>query len=390
MQAQPPSHSVTPTGRKRSLSQSHSNAGAKRTRTEPQARIDSFFPRPTTSQGRGISPPTNATLSPEASPIPITLMIKDNKTRKNEYLPSDPDAYAGRMQLMVYRKLLSELVATNPPYDFKPLWTKLRLDSSAIFPTKFLVQAQLIQYATPEFETTCLDDLVHSWHRLVRQSNIQGVDPRLELIYRLRPPPDAKQKGKAVEINQPLEFTNNSEDENLARAIAASLEETSADSSTSVPKDLQSRSPATNQNTECAGIDLDLVSPEQPAVLVSGVEDVQLQWALQQSISPQAPASGPSDIAGEYYFKTAFGIRTNSQIGPSTINHRQNDKKGKGRATDFGQEEAEGIRRYRIIGTKKFLYDETQLESHLTHVLQWWRGERKPEGVSLDNAFRCS
>jgi len=316
MQAQPPSHNATPVGRKRCLSQSYSNAGAKRTRTEPQARIDSFFPSPTTSQGRGISPPTNATLSPEAFPMPITLVIKDNKTRKNEYLPSDPDTYAGRMQLMVYRKLLSELVATNPPYDFKPLWTKLRLDSSAIFPTKFLVQAQLIQYATPEFETTCLDDLVRSWHRLVRQSNIQGVDPRLELIYRLRPPPDAKQKGKAAEINQ-LEFTNNSEDEGLARAIAASLEETSADSSISVPgpsKDFQSHSPAANQNTECAGIDRDPALPEQLVVLVSEVEDVQLQWALQQSISPQVPASGPSDTAGEYCFTTAFGIRANSQI----------------------------------------------------------------------------
>jgi exonuclease V len=220
------------------------------------------------------------------------------------------------MQLMVYRKLLSELVATNPPYDFKPLWTKLRLDSSAIFPTNFLVQAQLIQYTTPEFETTCLDDLVRSWHKLVQQSNIQGVDPQLELIYRLRPPPDAKKKGKAVEITQP-EVGNSSEDEELARAIAASLEDISTGSLASVPgpsKHIQSPSPATNKSIEHASIDVDPVLPEQPVAPISELEDVQLQLALQQSMLPQVAAPGPSDTAGEYRFITAFWIRVDSQI----------------------------------------------------------------------------
>lgn len=224
------------------------------------------------------------------------------------YIPSHPDTYSGRMQLMVYRKLLSELVATNPPYDFKPLWTKLRLDSSAIFPTKFLVQAQLIQYTTPEFETTCLDDLVRSWHKLVQQSNIQGVDPHLELIYRLRPPPDAKQKGRAVEITQP-EVRDNSDNDELARAIAASLEDLTAGSLTSVPgpsKHYQSHSSPATDSIEHPSVDVDHVSPsQQPAVPVSGLEDVQLQWALQQSMLPQVASPGPSNVAGEYSFKTA-------------------------------------------------------------------------------------
>jgi len=218
---------------------------------------------------------------------------------------------------MVYRRLLSELVATNPPYDFKPLWTKLGLDSSAIFPTQFLVQAQLIRHTTPEFETTCLDDLVRSWHKLVQQSNIQGVDPHLELIYRLRPPPDVKKKGKAVEITQP-EVGNDSDDEELAKAIAASLEDVSAGNLASAPgpsKHFQSHSLATDKNIEHASTDMDPLSPSQPAVPVSGLEDVQLQWALQQSILPQVAAPGPSDTAGEYSsFKTAFWIRVNSQI----------------------------------------------------------------------------
>jgi len=72
------------------------------------------------------------------------------------------------------------------------------------------------------------------------------------------------------------------------------------------------------------------------------------------------------------------------------MNLPQNDKKGKEQLMGLGQQEDGGIRRFRIIGTKKFCYDDSQLQSHLTHVLQWWRGERKPEGVPLDQAYRCS
>lgn len=49
-----------------------------------------------------------------------------------------------------------------------------------------------------------------------------------------------------------------------------------------------------------------------------------------------------------------------------------------------------GIRRYEIIGTHKFQHDDRQLDKHLTHVLKWWHGQRKPEGVSLEHSYRCS
>ena len=39
-----------------------------------------------------------------------------------------------------------------------------------------------------------------SWHKLVKEANIQGIDENLELVYQLRPAPDTKQKleGKAI------------------------------------------------------------------------------------------------------------------------------------------------------------------------------------------------
>ncbi|KIL71568.1 hypothetical protein M378DRAFT_65079 [Amanita muscaria Koide BX008] len=43
----------------------------------------------------------------------------------------------------------------------------------------------------------------------------------------------------------------------------------------------------------------------------------------------------------------------------------------------------------KIIGTKQFLYDEVLLENHLTDVLEWWYGKRKPRGVPVHLSRRC-
>lgn len=48
-----------------------------------------------------------------------------------------------------------------------------------------------------------------------------------------------------------------------------------------------------------------------------------------------------------------------------------------------------GIRRFKIIGTKTFLHDDLELDNYVTQVLKWWRGERRPEGVSLEHSYRC-
>ena len=39
-----------------------------------------------------------------------------------------------------------------------------------------------------------------SWHKLIKEANIQGIDENLELVYQLRLAPDTMQKreGKAI------------------------------------------------------------------------------------------------------------------------------------------------------------------------------------------------
>jgi Exonuclease V - a 5' deoxyribonuclease len=143
-----------------------------------------------------------STSSNSAVNPPIILHLKENKTKQYPTVPTHLDTRSGRLQLMLYRRLLSQLVATSPLYDFNPVWKKLGINSSSRLPTKFLVQANLIS-DNSDFQPTTLGDLVSMWHEFVVEANIQGVNENLELVYRLRPPPYKKQKSKANTANPP-------------------------------------------------------------------------------------------------------------------------------------------------------------------------------------------
>ena len=197
------------------------------------------------------------------------LYIKDNKTRRHPSVPPHHDTLSGRFQLMLYRRLLSQLVAKSPLYDFNPLWKKLGVKSSSRLPTKFLVQANLISDNT-DFQTTSLDDVVTSWHKLVKEANVQGVNENLELVYRLRPPPDRKQKSKAI---------SSSEVDNCDTA--------------NTPKDIPTPQIAVSENSSAGPSDGATVTKGVGALpSVSDLEEAQLQWALRQSMTPLADQEG--------------------------------------------------------------------------------------------------
>lgn len=42
-----------------------------------------------------------------------------------------------------------------------------------------------------------------------------------------------------------------------------------------------------------------------------------------------------------------------------------------------------------VIGTRTFAYDASALDTYLEKIMAWWRGERMPEGVDVDEAFKC-
>ena len=228
---------------------------------EPPDRREGTDAEISTSSTSGVNPPT-------------MLYIKDNKTRRHPSIPPHHDTLSGRLQVMLYRRLLSQLVAKSPLYDFKPLWKRLGVKSSSRLPTKFLVQANLISDNT-EFQTTSLDDVVTSWHELVKEANVQGVHENLELVYRLRPPPDRKQKSKAISIPEvDICDTANTPTKDIPAPQIAASENCTAGPSNHVGDRAMI--------TEGLGV--------LPSI--SELEEAQIQWALRQSMMPLTDQEG--------------------------------------------------------------------------------------------------
>lgn len=43
----------------------------------------------------------------------------------------------------------------------------------------------------------------------------------------------------------------------------------------------------------------------------------------------------------------------------------------------------------RVIGTRSFEYDGKALDPYVQDVMKWWRGEREPRGVEIEDAVKC-
>ena len=214
-------------------SSSHGTPESKKPRRAPspsQQRITEFLPITTKSQPVELestceehpsTPPPTPSSSLDRSPR-CTFQIRDAKTRRRNYLPSHEDTLPSRIQLMLYHRLLKDLVSASPAFDFNSLWKQMKLESSKVFSTKFLVQAGLIT-ESDSFRMVCLDDLARAWMDMVQQLGTCEIDPNLQLIYRLQPAISKwkrKDKGKA---NMQVPTHLSQEDQDLSRAIEASL-----------------------------------------------------------------------------------------------------------------------------------------------------------------------
>jgi len=269
---------------------------SKRVRTDtpsPQKGIDTFF---SSQKQPSLSVEAIVDLKPHERKY-TTLYISDAKTRQRKWLPSDEDTEQGRMQLSIYRKFLCDMLQTEPPFDFNSVWEKLRLDPATVFPTKFLQQARLLQPIEEDL-SICLNDLAASWHRVVKDAKIDLVSPKLQLVYYLRPSDDAVMKGKkkATSLTFPLvpDVNVSQEDEDLARAIAVSLQESAGGDG-----DAQA---GPSHQAITASPSLERVGGSSASVidLTSDSEDALLLWALQDSMRGETSKAGGSMTAGEH------------------------------------------------------------------------------------------
>ncbi|KAG6911340.1 hypothetical protein DXG01_001011 [Tephrocybe rancida] len=266
------------------------------------------------------------------------LHLIDTKTRRTNSLPRHPDTLPSRIQLMLYYRLLADMTSTSPPFDFAAMWRRLRVDPAATFSTKFLVQAGLLDKNT-NWNISCLNDLSKAYTDTVHSLGVMGVDTNLELVYRLRSGQGQNQGKKSKRRSTSPIITQ--EELDIARAVEASLADTWA-SAESVEQETSTTSAAHTESLITSDTSSDAGTPSVSA----SMDSVQL-----------------------------VGIKGTSGEGNANTPSRSNIEVDKRDLTP--------------IGTKEFEYERTTLDRHIAHALQWWRGERSPQGVSLKDSRRC-
>jgi exonuclease V len=324
-----------------------------------QSHLTDFFASPSKEKSRkSASPPRN---------IAHELYLIDTKTRRSNSLPSDDDAFSSRMQLMLYRHLLSALL--SPTFSFSAFWEKVQVDTFAQFSDAFLMQSGLARQTDGNAvlaSAECLDDLTDLWHSTVRSLQVQGVSPTLEIVYRTQPK-------RARQTRLDVSFGNNVADpeaRELALAIETSRQEFEHDPDLqrALTESLQDVMPEKDSEAELA----DSKNP------VADTPCPSRQVTEQLSDKPHIP----------WYAQSAATESTQSE------NVERDKQTGEWSTAELGTRA--GKRKEpqpetpRIIGRNTFAFDEAVLHAYVQDVLQWWRGERPPRGVDFEHTRRCS
>ncbi|KAI0299774.1 exonuclease V [Russula brevipes] len=319
---------------------------AEKRRRDPspsQSHLTDFFASPSQAEAReSASPPR---------PMVHELSLIDTKTRRSASLPSDDDAFPSRMQLMLYRHLLSALLS--------PRSRSTR--SGKRFTSTFLLQSGLARELDGKIVLgypACLDDLEGLWRSKVHSLHIQGVSPTLEIVYRTQPKRSLVPNTSRSDILDDFGAAQR-EALDIARAIAASLDvhEHDSDLERAIAESLRDMpssddSGSARANGRNAAGNVQFPSPRS---------------AEQLSDKPRIPWYARK-------FETARPMEgwSTAELGPP------------GLLTPLPRPETS-----RIIGRKVFAFDETAMHAYVQDVLQWWRGERPPRGVDVEHCNRC-
>ncbi|KAI0667586.1 exonuclease V [Trametes maxima] len=372
--------------------------------------------------------------TPYELPLRYSLHLSDTKTRTRRSLPPDEDSFASRLQLMLYHRLLSNLLAAaqstpaTDALDFAVLWRCVDVNPTLRFSDDFLTQAGLSPSAKvndsgpigslPHLTgLTCLNDLVDAWKHAVAALNVATVNETLTLTYRMQP----IKKRKKVSPNGASDIDPSTEkvrdvaaaiqtmrgvqgvsggDDDLARAIFESLKDSLATGKTAEndPEVLTHPFGVTVSETPGYG----RLEGEAPLS-----HDPQLAWALQQSLLPRieradAPeesfsheAAAPTRPLGTAKDSERHA-RTESrtpdppvqEVGP-LIDGKTTPNSDELTEADETMTASQLDVEARILGTKEFQLDNVLLDGYLTYVLGWWHGRRAPEGVNVELTRRC-
>ncbi|KAJ7757666.1 exonuclease V, partial [Mycena metata] len=301
--------------------------------------------------------PVDAEPSPAAAPTstpppPQCIRVIDTKTRRTYSLPSDEDTEPAQLQVMLYRRLLTNLLETSAPFDFPALWASLRVNPSAPFSPNFLEQA-IDVFGKTDPPVLCLEDVVAFLRTTLAQLELPPVDGTLEIIYRSQNKYSSdrrrrnKDKGKGIGAE-----TTTREDDDIAKAIEMSL---------------------------------------------SDVFEAQLTAALKESALTHAPVTETEP--GDFNSDDASGtvrIGPPPESGPSASSPKNPGIQPEPTIIDLAaalggdvQSPEKTAPRPDIIGTKDFPMNDAALDAYLHNALEWWHGSRPARGVSERQTGRC-
>ena len=329
-----------------------------------QSNVTDFFPSP---------PKAEASRSPSPMPTVVhELSILDTKTRQVNWLPSNDDAFSSRMQLMLYRHLLSELL--SPTFSFSTFWEKVQVDPLAKFSDEFLQRSGV----APQIDGKvvlgfpgCLDDVADLWRSTVDSLCLRRVSPTLEIVYRTKSKRNAAPKPKRSRADTSAHFAAaEQEKRDIDRAIEASLREIGHDP------------------------DLEHVMAESMRDMTQGEESSAAVVDDKNSIaSTRSPSPRGSEQLSDMSYTPWYTWSGETESGTAqsaVVQARPTRERNTAEPRPSGSQAA--LSRPdapKVIGKKRFAFDEAAMHAYVRDVLQWWRGERPPRGVEVEQSRRC-
>ncbi len=296
---------------------------------------------------------------------------------------------------MLYHRLLNNILSApaGGTFDINELWNKLNLDPTKPFSDEFLVQAGLIpdfeDEGAPQPTANCLEKLVHRWYHTVADLEVIGVSPMLELVYRKQP---QNRKGKerwrkTSEINITVskeDVADQEEEKSIVAAILASISESNVGEDDQLTLAIQA-------SLESYGREQDGITGDGPSIVDgstggrsgSVVHAAEVVPAAATGSMPSAPRVESPSLAG-----------ASPSVAPAlatplpTAIQRENTLPAITEGPGDDLTDAPDSKGF-IIGTKKFLMDDTLLDEYLRGVLEWWRGHREARGVAESEVKRC-
>ena len=292
-------------------------------------------------------------------------------------LPSETASIAGRLQCALYKRMWDDIVTGGFSWpDF--LVRRHVRDSTAPFSPAFLQQTAELRASVGPGARLGLDDGLNPAHldelcSIVQRyfQRIGQVQDELALVYLFRDRTQAYPKRAKP--------TQSTEDADIPRAIDASLRDAAPAPTTGAEADEEDQL----RRALAASLE-DAPAPPEPDLAVDEESQVTLAHAPSAS-APQPATTTPT--AERSLHRTASAPTLDAPVASSSSS---GGKRKRGVSLPPVEEattppSSPSGKEGKIIGTDRFRYDQATLDAHLTDIAQFWRSEREPRGVSIDN-----